>query len=137
LTRLIQFGCIALVAVGSLACDPSVVIEAQTLPVQIGADLQPPTQSGNVTVTGYRLVLDGVPIQKVPVASCPGPAKCTVTFPVGTLGLHALAYSTIAVLLDVDPTSEVDSTPGPATSFRVQQAGAAPTQAPTVHKAGS
>lgn len=118
-------------------CSPVVVLEAQSFPLQVAADLVPPMQPANVTVTGYKLLLNGTVIQTIPVASCPGPAKCTVSFAVAAVGTYALAYQTASVLLDVDPTSEVDSAPSPSTTFKVQQAGTAPTQAPAVHKAGS
>lgn len=106
-----------------------VTIEAQSFPINVGADLQPVAGASS-----YKLVLNGAVISSIAGSTC-SPTKCTAVFPIGASGHYTLAYESTTLILDVDPNSGVDSLPGPAIGFNVTQPTGSPASAPTnVHK---
>lgn len=100
--------------------SPVVVLDAQTLPLQLAVDVHPL----NEPVDFYKLLLDGVQVGSD--TPCPGPAICTVTFAMGATGDHQLTVVASRQVLSTDPSVLVDSPPSPPLPFRINGPAPAP-----------
>lgn len=110
----LRLSLLVLVLVSSLACDPSLVIEAQTLPSAVHVTWSPNPASD--AVTAYVVVLDGGAPQAVPLSACTA-TSCVASVSVPTAGGHSVTVAAQNLALSADPTSVQTGPASSAVSF--------------------
>lgn len=123
--NLVLLGGLILIAISAAGCQPSLVLEAQSLPTTLHAVWTPnPASDG---VTRYSLTVDTGTAQNVPLTACDA-SRCTAPFSLASAGDHVVSIRAYNLKLTSDPSSE-QASPASAVSFTVRLVPAAVTGA--------